>query len=55
MKWRVVPTGYQLEVEFIPTKHDLDYRRVYILLLLYLPEQLDFNCCCNILIWLTLF
>jgi hypothetical protein len=24
-KWRVVSTGCQLEVELIPTEHDLDY------------------------------
>jgi hypothetical protein len=25
MKWRVVSTGYQLEVELVPAEHDLDY------------------------------
>jgi hypothetical protein len=25
MKWRVVSTGCQLEIELIPTEHDLDY------------------------------
>jgi hypothetical protein len=30
MKWRVVSTGCQLEVELIPTEHDLDYQCVYV-------------------------
>jgi hypothetical protein len=30
MKWRVVSIGCQLEVELIPTKHDLDYQLVYV-------------------------
>jgi hypothetical protein len=25
MKWRIVSTGCQLEVELVPTEHDLDY------------------------------
>jgi hypothetical protein len=45
----------QLEVELVPAEHNLDYQSVYIFLSLYLVEQLDFNCCCNILICLTLF
>jgi hypothetical protein len=55
MKWRVVSTDCQLEVELVPTEQDLDYQCVYVFLLLYLLEQLDFNCCCNILICLILF
>jgi hypothetical protein len=30
MKWRVVSTGCQLEVELISTEHDLDYQCVYV-------------------------
>jgi hypothetical protein len=30
MKWRIVSTGCQLEVELVPTKHDLDYQCFYI-------------------------
>jgi hypothetical protein len=29
IKWRVVSTGCQLEVELIPAEHDLDYQSVY--------------------------
>jgi hypothetical protein len=54
MKWRVISTDYQLEIQFVPAKHNLDKQRVYVLLL-YLPKQLDFNCCYNISICLTLF
>jgi hypothetical protein len=30
MKWRIVSTGCQLEVELVPTEHDLDYQCVYV-------------------------
>jgi hypothetical protein len=30
IKWRVVSTGCQLEVELVPAEHDLDYQFVYI-------------------------
>jgi hypothetical protein len=30
MKLRVVLTGCQLEIEIIPTEHDLDYQCVYV-------------------------
>jgi hypothetical protein len=30
MKWRVVSTDCQLEIELIPTEHDLDYQCVYV-------------------------
>jgi hypothetical protein len=55
MKCRIISTGCQLEVELVPTEHDLDYQRVYVFLLLYLPEQLYFNFYCNISICLILF
>jgi hypothetical protein len=29
-KWRIVSTCCQLEVELVPTEHDLDYQRVYV-------------------------
>jgi hypothetical protein len=30
MKWRIVSTSCQLEVELVPTEHDLDYQCVYV-------------------------
>jgi hypothetical protein len=30
MKWRVISTGCQLEVELVSTEHDLDYQCVYV-------------------------
>jgi hypothetical protein len=53
MKWRIVSTGCQLEVELVPAWFRLSVCLCF--LLLYLPEQLDFNFCCNISICLILF
>jgi hypothetical protein len=36
MKWRVVSTGCQLEVELIPTEHDLDYQCVYVFIVIFI-------------------
>jgi MuDR family transposase len=30
MKWMIVSTGCQLEVELVPTEHDLDYQCIYV-------------------------
>jgi hypothetical protein len=30
MKWRVVSTGCQLEIELVPIEYDLDYQFVYV-------------------------
>jgi hypothetical protein len=35
IKWRVVSTGCQLEVELVPTKHDLDYQSVYVYIIIF--------------------
>jgi hypothetical protein len=30
MKWRVVSTGCEVEVELVPAEYDLDYQSVYV-------------------------
>jgi hypothetical protein len=40
MKWRVILTGCQLEVELIPTEHDLDY--VFIFFVVIFTRTIEF-------------
>jgi hypothetical protein len=35
IKWRVVSTECQLEVELVPAKHDLDYQSVYVYIIIF--------------------